>query len=98
MRAYASLVEDGTLRETLMAKIEGEHALTLAQLAKLFPRPLAERRPRYAKTLALREAPLRTLHLQHVELLRAWRRSDAPLPDALVFNISAVASGLRNTG
>ena len=98
MRAYASLVEDGTLRETLMAKIEGEHALTLAQLAKLFPRPLAERRPRYAKTLALREAPLRTLHLQQVELLRAWRRSDAPLPDALVFNISAVASGLRNTG
>ena len=80
---------DALLRDTVLA---------LEQLAKLFPLPLDQRRPRYAKTLALREKPLRILHPQQVELLREWRKAGGELPDALVFNISSVASGLRNTG
>ncbi|MEM9479070.1 MAG: phosphoenolpyruvate carboxylase [Verrucomicrobiota bacterium] len=98
MHAYAALVEDEALRNTFMAKIDHEFSLTEQQLGKLFPQPLQQRRPRYAKTLDLRDASLYTLHLQQIDLLRNWRQEGGDLPDALVFNISAIASGLRNTG
>jgi len=98
MRAYASLVEDEALRDRFLSRIEEEFTLAREHLGKLFPRPIEERRPRYAKTLTLREAPLRTLHRQQVELLRAWRKTDDELPHDLIFSISAIASGLRTTG
>jgi phosphoenolpyruvate carboxylase len=67
---------------------------------------MAERRPRMAKTLSIREAPLRVLHHHQVSLLRSWRenlaagrqsKADALLPD-LLLSINAIASGLRTTG
>jgi phosphoenolpyruvate carboxylase len=98
MRAYASLVEDEEVRERFMGMIEAEFELLSARLSNLFPRPIQERRPRYAKTLALRNEPLRTLHLQQVELLREWRKGNSELPREIIFSISAIASGLRTTG
>jgi phosphoenolpyruvate carboxylase len=81
-----------------MGMIEAEFELLSARLANLFPRPIQERRPRYAKTLALRNEPLRTLHLQQIELLREWRKGNSELPREIIFSISAIASGLRTTG
>ena len=98
MKAYASLVEDDEIRERFMAKIDTEYRLLSDRLADLFPTPIRDRRPRYAKTLALRDEPLRTLHLQQVELLREWRKGDSDLPREIIFSISAIASGLRTTG
>ena len=98
MSAYASLVEDGEVRGRFMGMIEAEYQLLSDRLAELFPTPIKDRRPRYAKTLALRDEPLRTLHLQQVELLREWRKADSELPREIIFSISAIASGLRTTG
>ncbi len=98
MNAYAGLVEDDTSRKTFMEKIENEFHLARTHLAKLFPRPIHQRRPRYAKTLDLRDQPLRILHRQQIELLREWRKSDKEITRDLIFSISAVASGLRTTG
>jgi phosphoenolpyruvate carboxylase len=98
MSAYASLVEDGEVRGRFMGMIEAEYQLLSSRLAELFPTPIKDRRPRYAKTLALRDEPLRTLHLQQVELLREWRKADSELPREIIFSISAIASGLRTTG
>ena len=98
MRLYASLVEDEKLRARFMTKIENEHTLASKHLAELFPRSIDERRPRYSKTLTLRENPLRILHEQQVELLREWRKGGESLPRELTLSISAVASGLRTTG
>lgn len=98
MKAYADLVEDEALRKTFMEKIENEFQLARTHLAKLFPRPIEMRRPRYAKTLDLRDQPLRVLHRQQIELLREWRKSDSEITRDLIFSISAVASGLRTTG
>jgi phosphoenolpyruvate carboxylase len=100
MRSYASLVDDEAVRSALMGRIETEFDLAKSRLADLFPKPIEERRPRYAKTLALREKPLTLLHQQQVELLREWRSgSDQDeLPRPLIFSISAIASGLRTTG
>ncbi len=98
MKEYASLVTDEKIRSRFMGMIEAEYAKAAKHLAELFPDPISKRRPRYAKTLEIREEPLNTLHHQQVELLRQWRGTDEPLPDELVFSISAIASGLRTTG
>ena len=98
MKSYASLVQDQSLRETFMVRIESEFQLARKHLGQLFPRAIQERRPRYAKTLGLRDTPLSILHRQQVELLREWRKTDTELPRNLIFSISAIASGLRTTG
>lgn len=98
MHSYASLVEEEDLRKTFMDKIETEFQLTRTHLGKLFPRPIHARRPRYAKTLHLRDQPLSILHQQQVELLKAWRKTDDEISRDLIFSISAIASGLRTTG
>ncbi len=98
MTRYASLVQDEGVRDRFLGRIQGEYDRARTLLGRLFTRPVAVRRPRFAKTLTLREAPLRVLHHQQVDLLRKWRESGGDLPRDLVFSISAIASGLRNTG
>ena len=81
-----------------MGRIETEWKLSKQHLQSLFPEPVEKRRPRYAKTLELRDAPLRQLHLQQVDQLREWRSEGGDLLRDLILSISAVASGLRTTG
>ena len=106
MHAYAGLVEDEKLRDRFLAIIDAEFDRTRDLLAELFDGDMADRRPRMAKTLSIREAPLRVLHHHQVSLLRSWRenlaagrqsKADALLPD-LLLSINAIASGLRTTG
>ncbi len=98
MKLYASLVENEEIRTRFMTKIEAEMTATAEHLARLFPKSIEKRRPRYSKTLIIRERPLRILHEQQVELLREWRKTDDELTRDLIFSISAIASGLRTTG
>lgn len=98
MRKYASLVKEEEIRDRFMERIESEYRMAQAQLAKVFGGSVEERRPRFAKTLHLRDKPLQILHQQQVELLREWRERGGEIPRSLVFSISAVASGLRTTG
>lgn len=98
MKLYASLVEDEAIRSRFMERFEEELSWAKEHLQKLFPEPIQIRRARYAKTLALREEPLKALHHQQVALLRDWRATGGALPRELVLSISAVASGLRTTG
>ena len=106
MSDYAGLVEDAALREKFLGMIVTEFEKTKALLAELFDGEMKARRPRMAKTLDIREAPLRVLHQQQIALLREWRghvsaenttAADALLPK-LLLSINAIASGLRTTG
>ena len=106
MSDYAGLVEDAELRERFLGKIITEFEKTKTLLAELFDGEMKVRRPRMAKTLDIREAPLRVLHQQQIALLREWRghltaqrtdAADALLPK-LLLSINAIASGLRTTG
>jgi phosphoenolpyruvate carboxylase len=106
MCEYGGLVEDPTLRDHFLGKICGEFERTRQVLAELFQGEMKDRRPRMAKTLEIRETPLRVLHLQQIALLREWRshlaadrtaEADALLPK-LLLSINAIASGLRTTG
>jgi phosphoenolpyruvate carboxylase len=106
MAAYAGLVADGALRGRFLGLILDEFARARDLLAELFDGPFAARRPRLARTLAIREEALAVLHHQQIALLREWRGSaaagdakaaEAFIPDLLV-SVNAIASGLRNTG
>jgi len=106
MRAYAELVEDTAVREKFMGLIRDEFNRTRDLLAELLDGQMHERRPRMAKTLEIREAPLRVLHLQQIELLREWRgllaageesRAESLYP-RLLLSINAISAGLRTTG
>jgi len=106
MQDYAVLVEDVALREKFMSWILGEFDRTQFLLADLFDGGMRDRRPRMAKTLDIREAPLKVLHHQQIALLEEWRdhvqqdrksEADALLPK-LLLSINAIASGLRTTG
>ena len=106
MRDYAGLVQDEPLRDRFLLCIFEEFEKTRSLLAELFAGEMRARRPRMAKTLEIREAPLRVLHLQQIALLREWRghvaaehadAANALLPK-LLLSINAIASGLRTTG
>ncbi len=106
MRDYCGMVENAELREKFLSIIVAEFERTRDLLAELFDGAMKDRRPRMAKTLEIREAPLRVLHHQQIALLREWRghvanedsaAADALLPK-LLLSINAIASGLRTTG
>lgn len=106
MRDYSGLVEDAALREKFLSRIIAEFERTRSHLAELLNGEMRSRRPRMAKTLDIREAPLRVLHQQQIVLLREWRghlaqgraaEADTLLPK-LLLSINAIASGLRTTG
>jgi len=106
MKDYAALVRDGELRESILGTILAEYQLTRDLLAEILQGTMEQRRPRMAKTLAIREAPLKVLHHQQIALIREWRghladgkpaAAEQMLPDILL-SINAIASGLRTTG
>ncbi|MFD0892714.1 phosphoenolpyruvate carboxylase [Luteolibacter ambystomatis] len=106
MHEYAALVTNEKLRTRFLEIIDAEFERTRVLLAELFDGEMADRRPRMAKTLDIREAPLKVLHHRQIVLLRKWRElltagkqhdADALLPD-LLLSINAIASGLRTTG
>ncbi len=106
MQAYAVLVSDHGIRSKFVKIIKDEFDLTQDLLTELFDGSMADRRPRMAKTLEIREAPLKVLHHQQIALLKEWRAhlekenqtaADALLPK-LLLSINAIASGLRTTG
>ena len=106
MRSYAGLVEDTAVRDRFLGTILSEYEATRSIIDELFHGTFAERRPRLAYTLNIREEPLKVLHQQQIALLREWRglvaaekteAADAMVTDLLI-SINAIASGLRTTG
>ncbi|MBI5155317.1 phosphoenolpyruvate carboxylase [Candidatus Poribacteria bacterium] len=106
MWAYASVVQDNSIREWTFKIIADEYRLTDRMLEDLFEVPRLKRRPRMLKTIHMRDAGLRRLHQLQIELLREWRgyleagetaRADGLLPTVFL-TINAISSGLRTTG
>jgi phosphoenolpyruvate carboxylase len=107
MKDYAGLVRQPELRKSFYGEISSEYLRARKMLDLIFGgKTVEQRRPRMLKTLGLRDAPLRVLHRQQVELLHRWRQlrekdrqkeANAMLPD-LLLSINAIASGLRTTG
>ncbi|HYN39992.1 MAG TPA: phosphoenolpyruvate carboxylase, partial [Rhodospirillales bacterium] len=106
MRAYAELVQDGAVRERILAAILDEYGRTRALLEELYGGPMQQERPTLSRSIAMRVEGLRTLHDDQIRLLRAWRQhirdgreSEADgLLGQLLVTVNALASGLGTTG
>ena len=106
MQAYADLVEDPALRDTLMADITAEYDLTRRMLEQIYGDSLAIARPRIHYLLHLRHEALVPLHARQIALLQRWRKhralgeneaGDEMIP-ALLLTMNAIAAGLGATG
>jgi phosphoenolpyruvate carboxylase len=106
MAEYAALVEDATVRKTILDQILTEYERTKRVLAKFYPRERASRRPRLTKAVDIRKNALTRLHREQIALLREWRQdvqaglqdeSDRLLPQLLI-TVNAIAGGLKTTG
>ena len=108
MTSYGELCEDAALRERVLTTVKEEFQRTRDQVGAFLGGDFATRRPRMNKTLALREEPLRKLHLQQIQLLKDWRAADRPMERengkadetflALQLTVNAISSGLKETG
>lgn len=103
MGAYAGLVEDAALRRRVYSRIRDEYHRTREELEAILGGDMTVRRPRFSKTLQLRDSLLHTLHYEQIRLLREWRTSTGRkeregLVPELLLSINAIASGLRTTG
>ena len=106
MREYAAMVEEGTVRERFLGRIETEYRRTGRELKTLLGGNLAERRPRFLETLRARDHGLQRLHREQIRQLQAWRAALAArrrreadrLLGEILYTINAIAAGLRTTG
>lgn len=100
--AYARLVTDDDVQRRFMEWILSEFRAAHEHITALYGVPFAQRRPRMAKTLQLRDAPLAALHATQIATLKRWRehgsREDDESFAELLLLTNAIASGLRTTG
>ncbi len=106
MRAYASMVQEDTLRTSFMETIESELVRTREKIELIYGGPLSERRPNIQRMMNLRSSGLRVLHHQQIDLLKMWRsyhrmqqtKEAEQLVPQLLLTVNAIASGLGTTG
>lgn len=103
--AYASLVEEDGLRESLMARIGEEYRRTGQEMERLYGGPLAVHHPDLYQGISSRREALRYLHRHQVDLLRQFRQAQRidekendGLRTSLLLTINAIANGLGSTG
>jgi phosphoenolpyruvate carboxylase len=99
-RAYASLVDDQTLRESIFGRIEREYQLTCQMVIRVSGAgEIAERFPQYRRRLLRRLKTLNQVSREQIGLLRSFRLSgDEEVRNALLLSINCAAAGLGATG
>ncbi|MGA2639243.1 phosphoenolpyruvate carboxylase [Methylocella sp.] len=103
-RAYAGLVYDDDVRESVFAMIEAEFALTQRVILQITGEDeIAQRFPVYRSRLTHRLPTINKVNREQVELLRAFRASPNELSKEafkanLLLSINCISSGLGATG
>lgn len=96
---YSELVEDTTIKNKILTKIDVEYKKTMDVLYNLRGKEIGEVRPSLIETLKLREPGLCILHEKQIDLLSEWRKNQNEfLLEELLVTVNAIASGLRTTG
>ena len=105
MKAYATLVEDETVRIRVMDNILAELAMTRETLEDLLPRPIDQRRKNHYYSTKLRAEALAYLHEAQIQLIANWRNSrkqntmgEEDQLFALLQCVNAIANALGSTG
>ncbi|HXY58671.1 MAG TPA: phosphoenolpyruvate carboxylase [Methylocystis sp.] len=103
-RAYASLVEDESVREKIFTRMEAEHKRTIAQVLRVTgASEIGERFLQHKARLDDRLPTINEVNREQVELLRRFRSAqDETAREAikipLLLSISCIASGMGATG
>jgi phosphoenolpyruvate carboxylase len=102
-RLYAGLVEDDSIRDAILTRIEHEYELACRWvLVAARQKRLLERAPVLRRSIALRNPYVDPIHCVQVELLRDWRadgsREDDPRLRTLLQTVNGIAAGLQTTG
>ena len=101
MKSYAGMVEDSDLRKRIMDQVNTEYERTQQMLQYIYSGTLAEKRPNVQQFLDLRQAGLKSLHYQQIDLIKRWRdkgKSEDRTLSKLLLIVNAIANGLRTTG
>ena len=104
-RAYAGLVENPQVRDTILSKVVAEHDLTQRMILQVTgDNGLSKRFPDFREGLEAIRPQMTGIHRMQIELLRRVRaaggaeRADSDEVDALLMSIHVVSSGLGWTG
>jgi phosphoenolpyruvate carboxylase len=104
-RAYAALVPDERVRQTILGMVEDEHARTVEGVLRVTQaRALGERFPNFRRRLERRVGMLERVHRQQIELLgrvRGMPPADAHRPaclSAVLLSINCIAAAFGTTG
>ena len=103
---YASLVDDGQVKNDILPLILSEYHLTHSLLAELLQKPFEQRRSNHYYSTRLRAIALELMHHVQVNALRKWRNEKEMVsPEiadqqniVLLKTINAVANALGSTG
>jgi len=100
MQLYTSLVQDRQIAEKQMGLILKEYHRTLKGLDELYQGKKSTSLTRFGWSMDLRSLGLKKLHVQQVQLLKAWRKDpdNQERLEELLITVNAIASGLKNTG
>ena len=106
MKAYAELVEEDEVKNTILDMMLKELGKTRRMIDVLLKKPIKERRTNHYYSTILRAEALYPLHKKQINLLRQWRtlkkegREDAAeqILVNLLRGINAIASAIGNTG
>jgi len=106
MNAYASLVQDETVKDTILTLMMDELKKTREVFRIILPKPISERRKQHWYSNVIRATAMYDLHLKQIHLLRTWRyqkkewdmKGSEKTLTSLLLTINAIASALRNTG
>ena len=104
-KSYASLVGDAGVRDRVWSRVSGEHETSIRALLKITQQEnLLDQSPILQRSIRLRNPYVDPLSYIQVNLLRRFRAlpEDSPEREAmarpLLLTVSAVSSGLVNTG
>lgn len=98
---YSALIEDATLRETVMARITNGWQQTHDALLEVTEQSrLLENTPKLDASIRLRLPYIEPLNLLQVELLKRHRagEDDPRIAEGIQLSINAIATALRNSG
>jgi phosphoenolpyruvate carboxylase len=106
MSAYAALVRDDAVRESILSMLLDELHRTRSMLDRLLEKPFQARRVNRFYSNLIRAQAMRDLHLKQVHLLDSWRRQKEAGENneaehtllQLLLTVNAIAGAMQHTG
>lgn len=105
MEAFAALVSEPEVRESIMGLLTQDRLTGLEEISLLFGQPASERRRDQLQNIDRRGKVLTHLHALQLQYLQAWRAAKAadsekaePLLKKLLIITNGIAGGLKSTG